>query len=405
MPYFNTKIALALAAVALAAACSAERFDPGAAPLPSNDPVPPSDPNPPTPPNPPNDAGTSKPPDPPDDAGPSDPPNPPDPPNDAGTPDPPDPPDPSVPTTIAEPGKVRLFIGQDLTSIAGYAENVAEPLGVVSYTSLDRLEGLDEDADDGGGPMHLRLLASRHPRAPIALGLYLTGALGRVNSGALDQNIDRLADHLSRYAVPVLLRVGYEFDAPWNAFDPVAYRAAFTRIRDRLRGRGATRVEMVWQAAASCGGTFQNEPIEAFYPGDEAVDWIGASYFAQASCGYSPLLRLVDFARTHRKPFVIAESTPQYYDLSAETFSRDGASRRAVSAESIYDEWFRPYFAFIEQHLDVVRAVSYINADWDTQWLWDAPYENGYFGDSRVESNPLILSRWHTAIAAPHFSK
>ena len=48
---------------------------------------------------------------------------------------------------------------------------------------------------------------------------------------------------------------------------------------------------------------------------------------------------------------------------------------------------------------DVVRGVTYINADWDSQGQWDAPYENGYWGDSRVQVNETILSNWESAVA------
>src|SRR5262245_34685634 len=207
-------------------------------------------------------------------------------------------------SSVAPPGKVRVFIGQDLTSIRNYAADVARPRGVVSYTSIQRLEGLDGPTDDGGGPMNLVELEREFPEAPVALGLYMVGALDDVNAGACDDALARLGDRLNELSVPVLLRVGYEFDAPWSAYDPGAYRAAFRRVRERLSARGATHVETVWQAAASCGGTHQGRPVEDYYPGDDVVDWVSASYFAQASCELAPLLRLVDFARARRKPFL-----------------------------------------------------------------------------------------------------
>lgn len=306
-------------------------------------------------------------------------------------------------SSVAPAGKVRVFIGQDLESIRAYAAEVSQPRGVVSYTSIQRLEGLDAPTDDGGGPMNLGELERDYPDAPVALGFYMVGALDDVNAGAYDDALARLGERLQRLSVPVLLRIGYEFDAPWSAYEPAAYRAAFRRVREHLRASGATHVETVWQAAASCGGTHQGRPVEDYYPGDDAVDWVSASYFAQASCQLAPLLRLVELARTHRKPFLIAESAPQGYDLSAESFSRDGVRREPRSARVIYDEWYRTYFDFIERSKDVVRAISYINADWDAQGLWDPPYENGYFGDSRVQANATFLPLWQDAMRAEHF--
>src|SRR5262245_12140495 len=83
-------------------------------------------------------------------------------------------------TSIAEPGKVRLFVGQDVVSIADYAREVAPVAGAVSYTSLAQLEGVTEQHDSGGGPMFLGALAASYPGVPLSLGLYLVDDLPRV---------------------------------------------------------------------------------------------------------------------------------------------------------------------------------------------------------------------------------
>lgn len=308
-----------------------------------------------------------------------------------------------LPSSVAPAGKVRLFVGQDVHSIESYAAEVGAPAGLVGYTSLIGLEGLSSPHDGGGGPMHLRRLSEQFPDAPVAVGLYLVGALGQVVSGALDDQLDALAEELTGYGVPVLLRVGYEFDGEWNRYQPDEYRAAFAHVSERLAVAGAERVELVWQAAASCGGTFGGHPVDAWYPGDEHVDWVAASVFAQGACEFAPLKRLLHLARERRKPFFIAEATPQGYDLSDQTYSQNGLERRAAPASAIAEQWFEPYFALITDSLDVVRAATYINADWDAQPMWGPPYANGYFGDSRVQANPELLSRWHAALEADHW--
>ncbi len=310
---------------------------------------------------------------------------------------------PAVASSIAPAGKVVAFIGQDVNSIEAYAAEVAPPAGVVSYTSLGGLEGLAEAHDNGGGLMHLARLSSEFPGTPIALGLYLVDQLPALTSGALDANVDALAAELGSYPTTVLLRVGYEFEAPWSHYDPDQYKLAFARLAQRFEAAGASNVEFVWQAAASCGETFTGSPVEAWYPGDEFVDWIAASYFAQAACQFSPVKRMVHLAREHQKPFLIAESTPQGYDLSDETYSRNGVDRQPKPADAIYDEWYAPYFALVAGSLDVVRAVTYINADWDAQGMWGPPYANGYFGDSRVQANATVLARWRQALSAAHW--
>lgn len=301
-------------------------------------------------------------------------------------------------SAIAEPGRVRLFVGQDLASIADYAREVAPVAGAVSYTSLARLEGISEEHDSGGGPMFLDDLARQYAGQPLSLGLYLVDDLPAINRGERDENIAQLGQSLAAYDVPVLVRVGYEFDIDWSHYDADEYREAFARIAEGLRAE-APRVELVWQSAASCDLSMAAR--ERYYPGDERVDYVAVSFFSQSRCAFQPLLDLVGFARQHQKPFFVAEATPQGFDLGDGTYSQNGAERMPVAATVSYEQWFEPFFDFVHQHSDVIRGVTYINSDWDTQASWAPPYRNGYFGDSRVQADPEIERRWLAELANP----
>lgn len=301
-------------------------------------------------------------------------------------------------SSIAEPGKVRLFVGQDVTSIADYQRDVREVTGGVSYTSLARLEGIDEQQDSGGGAMFLDGLAAEYPGVPLALGLYLVDDLPNVLAGERDAQLEQLGQKLASYERPVLVRIGYEFDIDWAHYRADQYREAFAKIGQALRA-AAPRVQLVWHSAAACELSLRAR--EAFYPGDEYVDFVAVSLFSQSRCAFQPLIDLVGFARQHQKPFFIAESTPQGFDLSDGTFSENGSEREPVSASAPYERWFEPFFDFIHHNTDVIRGVSYINSDWDTQRQWASPYKNGYFGDSRVQASPEIKKRWLAELSDP----
>lgn len=301
-------------------------------------------------------------------------------------------------SSIAEPGRVRLFVGQDVVSIADYARDVGPVPGATSYTSLRRLEGVTEEEDSGGGPMHLDALAESYPGAPLAIGLYLVDDLQAVLAGERDAAIVRLGQRLKTYDVPVLVRIGYEFDIEWSHYPSEPFKAAYVKIGEMLR-REAPRVELVWHSSALCDVGLRAR--EAYYPGDEYVDYVAASVFAQSECAFQPVLELVGFARQHHKPFFIAESTPQGFDLGDSTFSERGHEREDVAETASIEQWFEPFFDFIHQHTDVVRGVSYINSDWDTQRQWAPPYANGYFGDSRVQASEAVKSRWLSELSDP----
>ena len=300
-------------------------------------------------------------------------------------------------------GQTLLILGQDLGSIADYKAALGlKPGGVTAYTNISETEpallnGLEGPADWGAGPVNAEQNLKADPQAVLAIGLYIVDNSGtnltHLADGTHDAAIDRLGAFIQRAARPVFLRIGYEFDGPWNHYEPEPFIAAWQYIVDRLRARGVTNFATVWQSATYTYGTYNDLPIEVWYPGDDYVDWMGTSHFIFDQTVQD---RFLDFARAHNKPVLIAEATPQGYDLDALTYSapNDGQNFDAKTADEIWQEWFGPFFAFIHDNADVIRAVAYINADWHSQAMWGPGGGNGYWGDSRVQVNDTIRERW-----------
>jgi len=69
-----------------------------------------------------------------------------------------------------------------------------------------------------------------------------------------------------------------------------------------LEEMGVQNVAYVWQ---SHGWEEPMERLEAWYPGDEYVDWCGYSFFSRWAEA-----NMIAFARKHNKPVFIAEATP-----------------------------------------------------------------------------------------------
>jgi hypothetical protein len=300
-------------------------------------------------------------------------------------------------------GKQLFIIGQDNDTILEYLNAVPNPMpaGFTSYTSLRELHGLNTPTDYGAGLVYLDDLINLERQSVIALGLYMVDYLQATISGAADENITQLLDILVSYNRPILLRFGYEFDGSWNHYDPELYKQAWIYFRTKMQEKGVGNVVMVWQSAAYSEGTYKNKPIEDWYPGDEFVDWIGLSFFTQGRSNTKPLYNLLTFARQHNKPVLIAEAAPQHYSTANLTYSTNGQTFVARSAATIWQEWYTPFFEFIYQNKDVIRAVAYINTNWDSQPMWGPPYQNGYWGDSRVQANDLILDHWLAELIQP----
>ncbi len=348
------------------------------------------------------------------------------------------------------PAPPVFIVGQDLGAIRDYLASgcCPAPDALTAYVGLYNLldpaanfgglgldaEGdvVDSEAGWGAGPVNAFKTATEFGIDDLALGLYISengqpGALDALLAGHYDDEIDQLATFLGRVDGVTYLRIGYEFDGAWNhgLEQPGRFVRAWRYIVERLRARNSGNVRFVWQAGTSVMDELidgRHEDIRDWYPGDAYVDWLALSWFqhpdARAAVGRNPehasLRQLADevlaLAREHRKPVMIAESTPQGFDLAAGTKANvsalfdgpTGADRRVVSDDDIWEAWYAPLFRYMEQNRDVIRGFAYINVDWDAQAMWGPPYEPGdsYWGDSRLEANPGLARRFSRAIEA-----
>jgi len=281
-------------------------------------------------------------------------------------------------------GKVLLIMGQDLGAIGGfstpnndgYVDHFEQiPAGFTTYTSLSKLEGLDSLADYGAGDVCARDILNnpKFDQTVLSIGLWLVGQLDDINTGKLDENIDKLSVWLKATNRPVYLRIGYEFNLPFNQYEPSAYKAAYKYLVEKMRDHGVDNVAYVWQSEGS--GT--KDEILEWYPGDEYVDWLSYSHFHNKGEG------IIELAREKSLPVMIAEATPQ------------GSFLTEVNGGEIWNEWYAPLFEHIEKHDDVIQALCYINTNWDAQSMW---HDQGW-GDSRIQVNSRVKSNWLSAIS------
>ncbi len=245
-------------------------------------------------------------------------------------------PAPEVKGKFAPPtGRALLLIGPDKKSIDGYFDAVVTaPGGVAGNTSL-QLKSIKD----------LDYLAGKYRNSTLSIGLDLKGVVVDVAAGKADAKIDTLLDMLASYDRPVFLRLGYGFDDPLNKYEPGVYISAWKRFHERMQAKGSTNVALVWESVA-CDAS----KIADWYPGDEFVDWVGTSY-----CDGAPIEASIQFAREHFKPVML----------------------EAASQGANWDVWFAPFFKFVQDNNDVVRAVIYNDT-----------------GDSRIQLNDEVAKHW-----------
>ena len=281
---------------------------------------------------------------------------------------------------VPQEGKTFFFVGQDLNTINEYVQKTGQvqPGGVMYYTSVQRMEGVLSAINIGAGPQYGDGLLKQYPDSAIQLGLYMVKALDDVVKGRYDENLKILADWLIKSKRPVFLRIGYEFDNPFeNNYDPKSYIKAYRHIVDFLRKKGVTNTAYVWHSytAAKMLHTW----IE-WYPGDSYVDWFACSIFSTGNIPYAQ--KFLKLAKKHHKPFMIAESSPMgMYTIPGKK------------------DWFSHVFRFI--HQNDIQAFCYIDSNWDALPM----YQGQHWGDQRVEHYPAILKIWQDEIKNSRYIK
>ena len=305
-------------------------------------------------------------------------------------------------------GQCILFVGQELESIGGleeyndgYLDHFPTPGGFTMYSKIrpgDEEFGFTytgpsgifttDDWGDSPSNMSMQIADPDFEHMALAIGLEIVNHEGEIARGEQDSLVMILGNWLKSLAPrPVFLRIGYEFSGEWNHYNREEYVAAYRRIKDLYDENGVTNVAYVWQ---SHGWEEPMDLLEAWYPGDEYVDWCAYSFFARWDEA-----NMIEFARKRGKPVFIAEATPT---ISTATVKTNGKTRETIlskqeQANEAWDKWFVPFFKTIEDNPDVVKAISYINCHWKAHPIW---FENPTFQDvdARLQTSEFISQKW-----------
>ena len=354
---------------------------------------------------------------------------------------------PALEAKLMPPEDQTLFlIGQDIDTVNQYVRDLqTTPAGVTAYVSADG-GGVYQRLPEGHGDLDLQSYLAGFPESALAVGLYMVGQEQRIADREPDaiERLNLVLEELKSANRPVYLRIGYEVDGYWNNYEPEAFISAWRYISDWIKDNDANNIATVWQLAAYCGtggfdaNTYQNLTYEAWWPGDEHVDWVGFSYFNQdrdcltnSQTGGLPsafgslsdtdergkslaIDNVIHYLMSKEKPILIAESAPKYYHTGNLTYKASSDITvndiLDITEDGIWGGWFERYFERIEQYKAYIRGAAYINMKWD-DYVWrcdpDLPQSadncgDGYWGDSRIQAQPSIQQRFTAEINKSH---
>ncbi|WP_435622907.1 glycoside hydrolase family 26 protein [Flagellimonas sp.] len=279
-------------------------------------------------------------------------------------------------------GKTLLIMGQTVESITEYMDhfpNQPIPGGWSAYWGIPDFNGITEShKNESGSSQNHQMLVDNFPNAVIQSALWMVGKWN-IAKFTGDGEYDRVVKKYSAWAKsvnrPIYLRIGYEFDGPHNELEPGEYVRAYKRIVDLIRKKGVDNIAFVWHSYAS--KPFKDYKLSAWYPGDEYVDWVAISVFGHAYNGtdFGPYCDdVLQFAKQHKKPVMIAEANPIH-----------GIDSKSVE---VWDQWFVNFFTFT--YRNNIKAISFINEDW-TQTRIPGISE---WKDSRLYNNEQVSRAW-----------
>jgi oligosaccharide reducing-end xylanase len=235
--------------------------------------------------------------------------------------------------------KALLLVGLDKDSVEAYFDATVSPPGGVAANVDSQLGNIEE----------LDYLAGKYPNSTLSVGIDSKDSLAITN-----EQIDALLDAMTAYNRPVFVRLEFGTDDA-----PKVYVSAWNRFRERMQAKDSSNVALVWESPSCEEFSFTD-----WYPGDESVDWVGTSY----ECAEEA----IQFAREHFKPVMV--------------------TARSQVAE--WDEWFVPFFKFVIDNNDIVRAVIYVNesesrlSDADIIRNWKTETKKSFW----LRANPDLFS-------------
>lgn len=207
-----------------------------------------------------------------------------------------------------------------------------------------------------------------------------------------DEYLKELANTFANTRTPIFLRFASEMNGPWTKYhgDPKLYTEKF-RLVARVMHQYAPNVAMVW-----CPYTNPTSQIKPYYPGDDAVDWVGVNmysvtFFDQDRNKPAKHIHPVDMLDyvynlySEKKPIMIGEYGATHWS-ALENKSTSDFARRSILA--LYTALPRKY--------PRVKCIDYFNGN---NLVLEHRKNNNY----AVTQNPAVLKTYKNAIEDPYF--
>lgn len=217
------------------------------------------------------------------------------------------------------------------------------------------------------------------------------GSLSEVRD---DRYLQQFAKDIRESGIPVFVRFASEMNGNWTPYhgNPALYREKFRLVAEVVRTIAPNAI-MVW-----CPNTIPEQPIPDYYPGPEAVDWVGVNFYS-VIYNDSDRSRAADWRfPTDSLDYVYNRYSAVHPIMVAEwaashRASIDGADKPAFANQKIIE-----FFRTVPLRYPRLKAASWLSFNALKYAKGDRQLNNYSLFD-----NPAVAEGYKNAIADPHF--
>ncbi|MDR3710867.1 MAG: glycosyl hydrolase [Capsulimonadaceae bacterium] len=212
-----------------------------------------------------------------------------------------------------------------------------------------------------------------------------------------DEYLEEFAHGVADVRAPVFIRFASEMNGNWTTYhdNPALYREKFRLVHD-VFARIAPNAAMIW-----CVNAIPDTNYDAYYPGDDSVDWVGVNIYSVIHHDNDPSrsateehptaqLRKVYEKYATRKPIAICEFGSSHQE----------ALDREIDYSPIAAEKIHSLLAALPRLFPRVKMVGFFNCDNLTaQYVPEGRQLNNY----SITDNPVVLNAVNRAVAPSYF--
>jgi hypothetical protein len=218
---------------------------------------------------------------------------------------------------------------------------------------------------------------------------------GGLDSVRDDSYLRGFARSASASGIPIFIRFAGEFNGDWTRYsgDPAKYIEKWRLVR-RVMREEAPNVAMAWVP-----NVIPEEKIDAYYPGDDYVDWVGVNAYTVHHHNNSlehpaehenpaDLLRWIYDRYADRKPIMIGEYAATHYCKA------DGKELPQFAADKL-----RTLYASLPRLYPRVKAIHWYDID-NTSHRVRAGRDTNNFS---LTDDETVLGAYRSAVRSPYF--